>query len=410
MAEPGTDSEVVERRREVWLALSLTSGLGPITLRRAVTAAFGVLGLLKYSHADWAEVEGIGSHRASQIVRDVPRAMKEARQVLERCGELGVQIVCLDDAQYPALMRDLADSPPVLYVRGRLEPRDLNAVAIVGSRNCSMYGRDQASRFASLLAGAGITVVSGGARGIDSSAHEGALRTAGGRTIAVLGSGVDVAYPPENAPLFDRISSEGGGGGGGGAVISHYPPGTQPNQRHFPERNRVISALSRGVLVVEADERSGSLITARIAADDHNRPVLAVPGRVDNPLSSGPHQLIRDGAVLVTSLEHILDALGPVPESAHQARSHVETAEATPRTSGPQTHLTFDAPKPPAESPASSAEQAAILRSLSQHQQASADVLVDDTGLPASVVLRELTLLTLRGKVRRVDTQTFAMR
>jgi DNA processing protein len=373
-----------------------------------------VLGLLKYSHGAWGEVEGIGSHRASQILRDLPRAAKEAKQVMDKCDAAGVRIVCVDDEDYPALMRDLHDAPTLLYVRGRLEPRDINALAIVGSRNCSVYGREQAGRFASLLGGAGMTVVSGGARGIDSAAHEGALRISSGRTIAVLGSGVDVAYPPENATLFDRIAASGGEPG---AVISHYPPGTAPNQRHFPERNRVISALSRGVLVIEADERSGSLITARVAADDHNRPVLAIPGRLDNPLSSGPHKLIRDGAALVTNLDEILETLGPPPESAYRATTHTSasTPSSAPRTSGPQAQLSFDPPGPatptsPGPASDTSAEQRAILKSLSEHREASAEVIIEDTGLPAAVVLRELTMLTLRGKVRRVDAQTFAVR
>lgn len=400
----GSDEKVVAARRRAYLALSLTAGLGPVTLRRAVEQVFGVLGCLKLSHAGWGEVEGIGSHRAAQIVRDLPRAMKEADQILERAERLGISVVTLEDEEYPAQLRDLTDSPVVLYVRGRLEARDLNSVAIVGSRKCSFYGRDQATRFSALLAGAGFTVVSGGARGVDSHAHEGALRTAGARTIAVLGCGVDVPYPPENRELFDQIAL-------GGAVVSHYPPGTAPNARHFPERNRVISALSRGVLVIEADERSGSLITARIAADDHGRPVMAVPGRVDNPLSAGPHSLIRQGAALVTSLEEILEALGPLPDAAYRPRSHVKTVEAE-RTSGPQGELSFEGKARKEEQVVEvglSAEQRKIIVALQEHREAPPDRLIETTGLPAQVVLRELTLLTLKGKVRRVDAQTYAL-
>jgi DNA processing protein len=396
------DEDVLRARRHAWLTLSLTAGLGPITLRRAVDSAFGVLGCLNLSHSGWGEVEGIGSHRASQILRDLPRAMKEADQVLARCETLSISILTPDHQDFPALFKDLPDAPSVLYVRGALQPRDVHSVAMVGSRNCSFYGRDQASRLASLLAGGGVTVVSGGARGVDSAAHEGALRSPEGRTIAVLGCGVDVVYPPENADLFARIIHRG-------AVVSHYPPGTAPNQRHFPERNRVISALSRGVLVIEADLRSGSLITARVAADDHNRPVLALPGRVDNPLSAGPHQLIQQGAALVTNLEEILAALGPLPQSAHAPGRHQPPAELLP-TTGPQAPLPFTAPAPPRQADTTlSADQQKILAALREHHEAPPDVLIDATGLPAQAVLKELTLLTLKGKVRRVDAQTYAL-
>lgn len=390
------DEKVIARRRRAWLTLSLTAGVGPITLRRATEAGFGALGALKFSHAEWAEVEGIGSHRATQVIKDLPRAAKEAEQVIERCASLGISWTTLEEDSYPALARDLPDAPTVLYYRGTLEPRDLNAVAMVGSRKCSIYGREQAGRLASLLAGAGITILSGGARGVDSASHEGALRVANGRTIAVLGCGVDVIYPPENKTLFDRIAAQG-------CVLSHYPPGTEPNARHFPERNRVISALARGTLVIEADERSGSLITARIAADDHNRPVMALPGRVDNPLSSGPHSLIKNGAALVTGLDDILAIIGaePFPHSATKPRRHV-SAEL------------FDESPAPAPEPAPSIgltpHQHAILAALQDHREAPADTLIESTGLDAATVLRELTLLTLKGKVRRVDAQTYAVK
>lgn len=402
------DARVLAARRLAWLTLSLVAGLGPVTLRRAVAAGFGVLGAMKFSHATWAEVEGIGTHRATQIVKDLPRAAREAEQIQARCAEQSMTLLTPEDDDYPALCRDLPDVPGVLYVRGSLEPRDLSSLAIVGSRKCSIYGREQASRLASLLAGAGVTVVSGGARGVDSAAHEGALRSPEGRTLAVLGCGVDIAYPPENAELFHRITSSGRG-----AILSHYPPGTPPHARHFPERNRLISALSRGVLVIEADLRSGSLITARIAADDHNRPVLALPGRVDNPLSSGPHELIRQGAALVTRLDEILEALGPVPESALKARHH-PTASA-PADIGAQPSPPFPTlPSPPRPTapeglPPTSPAEAAILKALREHREAPPDVLIDATGLPAAVVLQQLTLLTLKGKVRRVDAQTYAL-
>ncbi|MFN4241962.1 MAG: DNA-processing protein DprA [Tepidisphaerales bacterium] len=413
------DDRVLDARRSAWLTLSLTAGLGPVTMRRVADAGLGVLGAMRFSHAQWAEVEGIGTVRATQVVRDLPRAAREAQEVLQRCDAGRITVLTPDDDAYPALCRDLPDAPCVIYVRGTLEPRDLCSVAIVGSRQCSHYGRDQAARLASLLAGAGYTVVSGGARGVDSAAHEGALRCPGGRTLVVLGCGVDVVYPPENDALFRRVIELGQG-----ALVSHYPPGTPPHARHFPERNRLISALSRGVLVVEADLRSGSLITARIAADDHNRPVMALPGRVDNPLSAGPHDLLRQGAALVTGLEDILDALGPAPDSAFRPRRHrpamTRTADpsATPAAAAapddlfePPARADGPPPPPPPASalPAESAEAAAILAALREHREAPPDVLIDATGLPAAVVLQQLTLLALKGRVKRLDAQTYAL-
>lgn len=432
LPSPDNDREVLEARRFAWLTLSLTAGLGPVTLRRAADAAFGVLGAVRMSHAMWSEVEGVGSVRASQIVRDLPRAAREARQVLAGCHELGITVLTPDDAAFPALCRDLPDSPCVLYVRGTLEPRDVNSLAIVGSRQCSHYGRDQASRLASLLAGAGMTVVSGGARGVDSAAHEGALRVANGRTLVVLGCGVDVTYPPENDGLFRRVLDSGRG-----ALLSHYPPGTPPHSRHFPERNRLISALSRGVLVVEADLRSGSLITARLAADDHNRPVFAVPGRVDNPLSAGPHELLRQGATLVAGLDDILQSLSPLPDSAY--RPHRPSPDPIPATDkllakqaasqdteapGPANRDLGDANSDmgvancdpgdrgeadPGDQANDEAAARHILQALRQHREAPPDVLIDATGLPAQVVLQQLTLLTLRGRVKRLDAQTYTL-
>src|SRR5206468_5022558 len=249
--------------------------------------------------------------KSQKIYSSIRAAGAMAEAELIKARELGVRIICPEDEVYPVLLRSIPDPPAVLYVKGTLEPRDLNGFALVGSRRCSYYGREQAERFAALLAGAGFTVISGGARGVDSAAHRGAMQHPHGRTIAVLGCGVDTVYPPENKSLFDDIAKRG-------AVISEYPLGTPPLAENFPRRNRIVSGLSRGVLVIEADIRSGALITARQACDDHQRPVLTLPGRVDNAMSAGPHKLIRDGAALVTCLEDILDGLGPVPHGATQ--------------------------------------------------------------------------------------------
>jgi DNA processing protein len=286
-----------------------------------------------------------------------------------------------------------------------LEPRDLHAIAIVGSRKCTIYGREQAERFGSGLAGVGVTVVSGGARGVDTHAHKGAMLPSDGRTIAVLGCGVDVAYPPENKKLLDDIASRG-------AVVSDFPLGTPPLSENFPQRNRIISGLSRGVLVIEADLRSGSLITARYAADDHNRPVFAIPGRIDNPLSAGPHKLIRDGAILVETLADVLDNLGPLPD-------HVQSS-----TSDHNPTL-FDVDRGDEASIAASdthtdrSTQMAEVTGLTQRQQnilsviddpIDADSIVERTGLDAGLILGELTMLSIRGAVQRSPDGKFSRR
>ena len=375
-----------------WLQLSLTEGIGPILTRRIIEAAGGASAACNADVTLLNNVEGIGLSKSRKIASALRAAAAEVDREIDRAASQNVKIICPDDQQYPMLLRSIPDPPTVLYIRGSLEPRDLNAVAIVGSRRCSMYGREQAERFGALLAGAGFTVVSGGARGVDSSAHREAMAPEQGRTIAVVGSGPDVIYPPENAGLFSQIAERG-------AVVSEFPFGTPPNKENFPRRNRVVSGISRGVLVVEADEKSGALITARQACDDHGRPVFAMPGRVDNPLSAGPHQLIRDGAVLTARLEDILDALGPVPHAATEPmlfESNVEPAPAMKPVPLPSFENVSD-------------RQKTLLESLGP-DPVNVDALVELTALPAHVILQEMTFLTLKGHVRRIDGQSWSRR
>jgi DNA processing protein len=377
-----------------WLQLALTDGIGPILSRRLIDAAGGDaeaacsadLKLLR-------NVDGIGTAKADKIRSALRDAGIAVDAELARGAAANVQIICPDDGDaYPVLLRSIPDPPVVLYVRGTLEPRDLNALAIVGSRRCTYYGREQAERFASLLSGTGFCVVSGGARGVDSAAHRGALAQPQGRTIAVLGSGVDTTYPPENAGLFEQIAKRG-------AVISEFPLGTPPNKENFPRRNRIVSGMSRGVLVVEADSKSGALITARQAVEDHGRPVFAVPGRVDNPQSAGPHRLIREGAVLVETLDDIVNALDPLPHEAVQPGLFASIAEVINDVS----------PVPEATAPLMdglSDRQRSILSEMGT-DPAAVDLLIERTALPAHVVLQELTFLSLKGRVKRVDGQTY---
>ena len=374
-----------------WLQLSLAEGVGPITIRRMVDFAGSAESAAALSEKDLRSVEGVGPARAQSIRRALDAAGGRVDRTMDLAARSGVRLLCLEDSDYPALLRSILDPPAVLYVRGCFEPRDLQALAIVGSRRCTHYGREQAERFGALLAAAGFTVVSGGARGIDVAAHRGALRHPQGRTVCVLGCGIDVVYPPENLELYGQIAARG-------AMVSELPFGTAPSAENFPRRNRIISGLSRGVLVVEADEHSGAMITARLAGEEQGRTVFAMPGRIDSPMSRGTHQLIRDGAILTAVLDDIVQGLGPVPEGARQLMLFDESAQPAPAA----------APQESA-APAMTERQRRILEALDD-EPTPVDRIIERTGVDASAVLGELTFLTLKGVVKRIDGQTFARR
>jgi len=389
-----------------WLQLSLTDGIGPILSARLVAAAGSAEAAVRADRKLLQSIEGIGSAKAGALVENLRKAAIAMEEQIERCEAAGISIISRDEAEYPALLKAIPDPPSVLFVHGTLEPRDLNAVAIVGSRLCSHYGREQADRFAGLLAGAGITVISGGARGIDSAAHRGAMAFPKGRTIAVLGCGLDIVYPPENESLFGQIV-------GRGALVSEFPLGTPPARENFPRRNRIVSGMSRGVLVIEADLQGGALITARQACDDHGRPVFALPGRVDNALSAGPHALIRDGAVLTTGLPDILENLGPLPENTARPdleevveEADDESAQELSRPNAPQQIAAKSAAKSIVEL---SDRQRRLLDGMG-NEAIDVDGLMTRTDLAAEIVMQELTLLSLRGLVRRVEGNTYQRR
>jgi len=288
-----------------YLRLQLTDNIGPIRLRSLITHFGSLDAVLSASIRELQRVEGIGERVATSIFKT--RNDDAVDLEIERAASCGLQIVCAEDAEYPRPLLSIPDPPICLYVRGKLEPTDAVAIAIVGARRCSHYGREQAVRFGQLLGRAGFTVISGMARGIDGHAHRGALQ-AGGRTIAVLGNGLATVYPPEHESLAADIA-------GAGSIVSELPADCIPDAKNFPRRNRIIIGLSLGVIVVEAGQRSGALISARLASE-YNREVFAVPGRVDRPeYSAGVNGLIRDGqAKLVTCLEDVLDELDQVGE------------------------------------------------------------------------------------------------
>jgi DNA processing protein len=293
---------------------------------------------------------------------------------LKLMDRLKVRLVPRTDADYPPLLQEIPDPPVALYVRGNLAPEDGKAVAIVGSRRATDYGKRTAHRLAEELVQAGYTVVSGLARGADTAAHHGAIR-AGGRTLACLGCGVDVAYPYENRELAQAVTEHG-------ALLSEYPMTAPPDAWHFPSRNRVISGLSLGVVVIEAPKGSGALITAECAVDQ-NREVFAVPGNVDNFRNQGPHALIRDGAKLVETVEDILDELrgGPVQPSLALEEEEVAEPELAPDESAVLALLSPD-PKP-------------------------VDDLILESSLPAARVNAALVLLEIKGMSRRLPGNAF---
>ena len=271
-----------------WIRLARTSGVGGKTFRNLLQR-FGAAGEAIAHQAEWG---------GRQKGADVPKP-SVAEQEFAAAQKAGLQYVRLTDPHYPAPLAALDDAPPLLLVKGRPEALSTPLIAIVGARNATINGRKFAKMLATDLAKAGYGVISGMARGIDGAAHEGALTA--GVTVAVLAGGTDVVYPPEHRDLHQRITETG-------AVISEMPPGTEPQAAFFPRRNRIISGASQGVVVVEATPRSGSLITARFAAE-HGRDVFAVPGSPLDPRAHGPNGLIRDGATLIQSADDILQEL-----------------------------------------------------------------------------------------------------
>ena len=283
-----------------WIAFGRVKGLGGVSFKRLAAYFADPTRVFSASAKELQQVPGL-----DEAIIDALMNFSEWHQVeteVHRIREAGVSIVPFTDANYPARLRMIADPPPLLYVKGEIRPDDEKAVGVVGSRSASDYGRRVARDLCRGLAALGFTVVSGMARGIDGTAHETALRF-GARTIAVLGSGVDRVYPSEHATLYQRISKSG-------AVISELPLGTRPMTFNFPARNRLISGLSLGVVVVEATEKSGSLITAALAVEQ-GREVFAVPGEVGSSRSRGAHRLIRQGAKLVETVDDIIEEIAP---------------------------------------------------------------------------------------------------
>ena len=283
--------------KEALIALNQLPKIGPVKTSGLIEAFGSASQALKAPPSDLTRVPGIGPDTADLISNWESHADPSAEISLAR--EREIQILTREDEDYPQRLLESHDAPVLLYVWGKLESRDDHGIAIVGSRQCTHYGRECARKFAYQLAQAGITVTSGLARGIDTAAHEGAI-AANGRTIAVIGSGLMQLYPPENLGLAEKIAS------GYGAVVSEFPLQKRPDKRTFPQRNRIVAHWTESTLVVECPPRSGSLITANLA-NEAGRQVYAVPGPIDRPNSGGCHDLIREGATLVTDGSQVLE-------------------------------------------------------------------------------------------------------
>lgn len=410
--------QVISEIGRTHLKWALTDGVGPLRFARIIEKFGDAEKALGASAADLESIDKIGRATADTILRS--RDTIRIEDEILAAAELNCRILCSADPDYPPGLLQIPDRPIVLYVRGELRPTDTLAIAIVGSRRCTIYGSEQARRFAELLAQAGFTIVSGLARGIDSFAHHGAI-DAKGRTIAVLGGGLESVYPPENKALGDQILTCG-------AWISELPIRVAVRAQNFPSRNRIIAGMSLGTLVIEAAARSGALITARLATE-YNREVFAIPGRVQDPMSIGTNGLIRQSAAkLVMGLEDILDELGEIgakmragveiQEPFTRAARTAQEREARAASAAP---TLFENPPPSAAPPRAKAPPGGMVTaSLSDVERRVfeligpepllQDVILRNAALPPGDVIAAFTILELRGLIRRLPGQLLVRR
>ena len=352
-----------------WLGFSLIPGIGPVRFGQLET---------HFKTLKDAWLASAGELKRAGLDDSAVRAISQARPKIDldaeaaRHKELGIELLTYHDESYPARLKEIYNRPALLFVRGEITPEDEWCLAVVGTRRPTIYGRQVAEEISAGLARARITVVSGLAKGIDAISHQGAL-SAGGRTLAVLGGGLDNIYPAENAELALRITEHG-------ALISEYSPGTRPRPENFPRRNRILAGLSLGTLVVEAGEGSGALITAQLALEQ-NREVFAVPGSILSVASSGTNKLIRDGAKLVRQVSDILEELN-LTAVARQ----MEMKEAIPATNA----------------------EVALLKFLG-HEPRHIDEICEASRLPAHTVSGTLAMMELKGMVKQVGAMNYAL-
>jgi DNA processing protein len=367
-----------------WLALALTPGLGPTRARRLVELMGSVEAVFR---ASLTELEATGIQAASAQSLSTGRSMELAHDEMGRAASAGVHVVALDEPAYPGQLKQISDPPMVLYVRGETDVISRPGIALVGTRHPTPYGTGMAERLSCDLAARGLVIFSGLARGVDTAGHRGAI-AGKGKTVAVLGTGIDVIYPKENTRLVEQILALGG------AVISEFPIGTFPAPQNFPIRNRIISGISLGVLVVEAAEYSGTRITSRCALEQ-NREVFAVPGNVTNQNSWGPNTLIKQGAKLVATWEDVWEEL-PAP-----VRLALEPAASNESQAGQTASLFGESELPPHEKK--------IFALLKADEATHLDEIVErlEADMSSSEIFAALFELELAGKVKQLPGKNF---
>ena len=361
--------------REAYIALNLIENVGPARLRRLEEAFGDPVSILQASRSRLLQVEGIGEETATSISEW--RSQVDLDGELRRADEFGCRIITRLDPEYPSSLKEIYDPPIVLYVKGTLLPQDNRGVALVGSRQTTSYGMEVARKIGYQLSYAGVTVVSGGARGIDTGAHLGAL-AAKGRTIAVLGTGINLVFPAENSELFRRIPESG-------ALVTQFPFNRSADKQSFPIRNRIVAGMTLGTVVVEANLTSGALITANFATD-YGRQVFAVPGRIDSPRSRGCHELIKKGAKLCEGVEDILSEFEYLFPS-----------------------MPASTPAPGVSAPLTDNEQR-VWEALAGGEEQSTDQVIHATGLAPGAVSVALLSLELKRRVQQLPGKLFVRR
>jgi DNA processing protein len=361
--------------REAFIALNLIEGVGPVRVRSLLEYFGDAPKILAAAPSEILRVRNIGADTAENISH-WEKSVDLAGE-LKRIADYGCHVLIQSDENYPAMLREIYDPPLVLYVKGDLTAKDKNSVALVGSRMTTHYGIEVARKLAYQLAYVGVTVVSGGARGIDTAAHQGAL-SGKGRTIAVLGTGINLVFPPENAELYGRIAENG-------AIVTQFPFNRPADKQSFPIRNRIVAGMTLGTVVVEANLSSGALITANFATE-YGRQVFAVPGRIDSPRSKGCHDLIKKGAKLCEGVEDILSEFEYLFPGSNRPTSTAETGVL------PAMEL--------------SANEQKVYDAL-DHEERSMDEVIRASGLPCSAVSVSLLSLEMKRLVKQQPGKLF---